>query len=221
MLKLVEDRGSVSLIARVDGVPTLKQFRVVTERVTKYKAVLILEVNKMALTLAEKQAVVAEVADAAGKAISAVVADYRGLTVAEMTQLRSEARKSGVYLRIVRNTLTKRAFKGTGFECLNDALVGPLFIALSNEAPGDAARILRDFAKPHEKLQVKALSVGGVLYQAEQLDAVANLPTYDEAISKLMFVMKAPIEKFVRTMAEPYAKLVRTFAAVADKKKAE
>ncbi len=126
--------------------------------------------------------------------------------------------KSGVYLRVVRNTLTRRAFKNTEFECLNDLLVGPLFIALSLEAPSDAARLLKEFTKTFDKLEVKALSVGGKVYQANQLDVVASLPTTDEAIAKLMYVMKAPVEKFVRTLAEPHAKLVRTIAAVKDKK---
>lgn len=172
----------------------------------------------MTLTLAAKKAVVQEVATVASKAISAVVADYRGLTVNQMTQLRAHARKSGVYLRVVPNTLTRRAFEKTDFACLSDALVGPLFIALSMDSPGDAARLLKEYSKTYEKLEVKALSVGGKLYGPLHLDAVASLPTRDEAIAKLMYVMKAPIEKFVRTLAEPHAKLVRTIAAVKDQK---
>ena len=172
----------------------------------------------MTLDLAGKKAVVEEVAEVASKAISAVVADYRGLTVNQMTQLRTQARKSGVYLRVIRNTLTRRAFKNTEFECLNDMLVGPLFVALSLEAPSDAARLLKDFAKTFDKLQVKALSVGGKVYDAAQIDVVASLPTRDEAIAKLMYVMKAPIEKFVRTLVEPHTILVRAVAAIKDKK---
>lgn len=173
----------------------------------------------MTLNLAAKMEIVEEVAAVASKAISAVVADYRGLTVNQMTQLRSEARKNGVYLRVVRNTLTKRAFEGTNFSCLNDQLVGPLLIALSLDSPGDAARMLKDFAKSFEQLEIKALALGGKVYSANQLDAIANLPTRDEALAKLMFVMRAPVEKFVRTLAEPHAKLVRTLAAIRDKKK--
>ncbi|MCC5792066.1 MAG: 50S ribosomal protein L10 [Legionellaceae bacterium] len=172
----------------------------------------------MKLNLAGKKAVVEEVAQVASKAISAVVADYRGLTVNQMTQLRNKARESGIYLRVVRNTLTKRAFKDTDFECLNEQLVGPLFIAMATEAPSDAARLLKEFCKTFDKLEVKALCVGKNLYGADQLEAVASLPTKDEAIAKLMFVMKAPVEKFVRTLAEPHAKLVRTIAAVKDTK---
>lgn len=174
----------------------------------------------MALTLADKKAVVAEVAEAASTAISAVVADYRGLSVTEMTQLREQARKAGVYVRVVRNTLTKRAFEGTDFECLNESLVGPLLLALCSEEPGAAARLLRDFAKENDKLEVKAISLSGKTIPVTQIDTVANLPTREEAISKLMFVMKAPVEKFVRTLAEPHAKLVRTIAAVRDQKQA-
>ncbi|KTD48110.1 50S ribosomal protein L10 [Legionella quinlivanii] len=172
----------------------------------------------MTITLAAKKAVVDEVSEVASRAISAVVADYRGLTVNQMTQLRSEARKSNVYLRVVRNTLTRRAFEKTEFACLNDKLVGPLFIALSLEAPSDAARLLKEFAKTFDKLEIKALSVGGKVYGAEHLEAVASLPTRDEALAKLMYVMKAPVEKFVRTLAEPHAKLVRTIAAIKDTK---
>lgn len=172
----------------------------------------------MTVTLAAKKAVVEEVRAVASKAISAVVADYRGLTVNQMTQLRSEARKSGVYLRVVRNTLTRRAFDNTEFACLSDKLVGPLFIALSMHSPSDAARLLKGFVKTFDKLEIKALSVGGKVYDANQIDMVASLPTKDEAIAKLMFVMRAPIEKFVRTLAEPHAKLARTIAAIKDKK---
>lgn len=172
----------------------------------------------MTLTLAAKKAVVEEVTAVASKAISAVVADYRGLTVNQMTKLRAEARKSGVYLRVVRNTLTRRAFEKTEFACLSDLLVGPLFVALSLESPSDAARLLKEYSKTYEKLEIKALSVGGKVYGADQLDLVASLPTRDEAIAKLMYVMKAPIEKFVRTLAEPHAKLVRTVAAIKDTK---
>ena len=174
----------------------------------------------MTLSLAAKKAVVEEVTAVASKAISAVVADYRGLTVNQMTQLRAAARKADVYLRVVPNTLTRRAFENTEFSCLSDMLVGPLFVALSLQAPGDAARLLKEFSKTFEKLDIKALSVSGKVYGVEHLDAVASLPTRDEAIAKLMYVMKAPIEKFVRTLAEPHAKLVRTVAAIKDQKAA-
>ena len=174
----------------------------------------------MTLTLAAKKAVVKEVAEVASKAISAVVADYRGLSVNEMTQLRVQARKTGVYLRVVPNTLTRRAFEETEFACLSEQLVGPLFIALSMESPGDAARLLKDFSKTYDKLAVKAIALGGKNYPADQLAAIASLPTRDEALAKLLYVMKAPIEKLARTLAEPQAKLVRALAAVKAQKEA-
>lgn len=172
----------------------------------------------MTITLAAKKAVVEEVSEVASKAISAVVADYRGLSVNQMTQLRAKARQSGVYLRVVRNTLTRRAFEKTDFACLSDSLVGPLFIALSMDAPCDAAKLLKEFTKTYDQLEVKALAVGGKMFPPSQLDAVASLPTKDEAIAKLMYVMKAPIEKFVRTLVQPHTKLVHTLVAVKDAK---
>ncbi len=172
----------------------------------------------MTLSLTAKKAVVEEVTAVASKAISAVLADYRGLTVNQMTQLRAAARKAEVYLRVVPNTLTRRAFEQTEFSCLSDLLVGPLVVALSLQAPGDAARLLKEYSKTFDKLEIKALSVSGKVYGIEHLDAVASLPTRNEAIAKLMYVMKAPIEKLARTLAEPHAKMVRTVAAIRDQK---
>jgi len=174
----------------------------------------------VSLNFEQKQAVVAEVAEVASSAFSAVAAEYRGLTVAEMTELRAKARESGVYIRVVKNTLARRAFEGTEFECMNDALVGPLVLAFSQEDPGSAARLVRDYAKPNEKLVAKVIAISGELVEAEQIDRVANLPTRDEALSQLMAVTKAPIEKFVRTLNEPTAKMVRTFGAYRDQKQA-
>ena len=172
----------------------------------------------MTINLAAKKAVVEEVAKVASTAVSAALAYYRGLTVNQMSAMRVEARKSNVYLRVVRNTLAIRAFENTQFSCLNDELTGPLFIALSMDAPSDAARLLKGFIKSFDKLEIKALSVGGKVYAANQLEMVASLPTRDEALAKLMYVMKAPVEKFVRTLAEPHAKMVRTIAAIKDQK---
>lgn len=172
----------------------------------------------MTITLAAKKVVVEEVAASAAKAISTVLAYYRGLTVNQMSELRTEARKRGVYLRVVRNTLARRAFENTEFTCLSEHLVGPIFIAMSFDAPSDAARLLKDFSKTFDKLEIKALAVGGKSYDASHLEAIASLPTRDEALSKLMFVMKAPVEKFVRTLAAPHTKLVRTIAAIKDQK---
>ena len=174
----------------------------------------------MALNIEQKKAVVAEVADAAGKALSAVAAEYRGLTVEEMTELRAKARKDGVYLKVAKNTLVRRAVEGTEYECMQDALTGPLLFAFSMDDPGAAARLVKEYSKDHDHLIAKLVSVGGALYDASELERLSSLPTYDQAIAILMGVMKAPIEKFVRTLAEPHAKLVRTVAAVRDAKEA-
>ena len=175
----------------------------------------------MALRLEQKQQIVAEVNEVAASALSAVIADYRGLTVAEMTQMRVKARESGVYLRVVRNTLAKRALEGTEYECLNDAFVGPTLLAFSQEDPGAAARLIKEYAKDYAELEVKALSIGGALLGADQLDRVAKLPTLDQARSMLMSVMQAPVVKLARSLNEVPGKLVRTIAAVRDQKQAE
>jgi large subunit ribosomal protein L10 len=172
----------------------------------------------MALNIEDKKAVVAEVADVAQSALSVVAADYRGLTVGQMTDLRSRARNSGVYLKVVRNTLARLAVKGTEFECLADALTGPLVLAFSKEEPGAAARLIRDFSKECDSLEVKSLAIAGQLHGPEQLAAVAKLPTREEALASLCAVMKAPVEKFVRTLAEPHSQMVRVFGAVRDQK---
>lgn len=174
----------------------------------------------MALTLERKKAVVTEVAEVARGALSAIAAEYRGLSVAEMTALRVNARDSGVYLRVVRNTLARRAFEGTDFACMNESLTGPLVLAFSREEPGSAARVMRDYAKENDKLVIKLVSYGGKLLETSDVARLANLPTKDEAISQLMSVMKAPTRKFVQTLQAPHAKLVRTVAAVRDQKQA-
>ncbi|SHI28701.1 50S ribosomal protein L10 [Ferrimonas marina] len=156
----------------------------------------------MALNLEGKKAIVAEVNEAAKGALSAVVADSRGVTVSSMTALRKQAREAGVVMRVVRNTLAKRAVAGTDYECLNDAFAGPTLIAFSQEHPGAAARLFKDFAKAEEAFEVKALAYEGELIPAEQIDRLAKLPTYDEAIAQLMMTMKeASAGKLVRTLA--------------------
>lgn len=174
----------------------------------------------MALNLEQKKAVVAEMATVAASAHSAVAAEYRGLTVEEMTNLRANARSGGVYLRIVKNTLARRAVEGTDFECMKDSLTGPLILAFSQDDPGAAARVVKDFAKDHGALIPKLIAIGGELLEASDLNRLASLPNRDQALGMLMGVMKAPIEKFVRTLAEPHAKLARSFAAVRDQKQA-
>lgn len=174
----------------------------------------------MALRLEQKQAIVAEVNQAAGDALSAVVSDYRGLTVSQMTDLRAKARASGVYLKVIRNTLARRAVQGTEYECLNEALVGPTLLAFSQEDPGAAARLIKDYAKENEALEVRALSIGGQLLAAGDIDRVAKLPTREEALALLMATMLAPISKLTRTFNDVPGKLVRVVAAVRDQKQA-
>ncbi len=174
----------------------------------------------MTLRLEDKKVIVKEVAEVAGKAISAVAADYRGLSVSQMTQLRAKAREQGIYLRVVRNNLARRAFEGTDFACMQDSLVGPLVLAFSIDDPGASARLIKNFAKENEQLEAKFLSIGGKLLDGKDLNTVASLPTLEEALGRLAAVMQAPITKFVRTMAEPHGKLVRTIAAVKEQKQA-
>jgi large subunit ribosomal protein L10 len=167
----------------------------------------------MSTTIEAKQAVVTEVAAVAKTAHSAVAAEYRGLTVAEMTKLRAAAREQNVYMRVVKNTLARKAIEGTSFECMKGSLKGPLVLAFSREDPGAAARIVKAFAKEHDKLVTVALSVGGELYPAADIDRLASLPTLDEARASLLRVMNAPLTMLVRTLAEPGAMLARTLKA--------
>lgn len=162
----------------------------------------------MAIGLEEKKAIVAEVQEAAKDALSAVVADSRGVEVGDMTALRKQARDNGVWLKVVRNTLARRAVEGTDYECLKDAFVGPTVIAFSKEHPGAGARILRDFAKTNDKLELKSAAFEGAVVD---IAVLASLPTYDEALAKLMSCMKEAAA----------GKLVRTLAAVRDQKEEE
>jgi large subunit ribosomal protein L10 len=174
----------------------------------------------VALSLEEKKAVVAEVSEVAASAHSAVAAEYIGLDVEKMTQLRAKARESAVYMRVVKNSLARRALEGTSFECMNDALTGPLILAFSQEDPGAAARVISDFTKENDKLVVKLVSIGGKLLAPGEIKRLANMPTKEQAISMLMSVMNAPITKLARTINEVPGKLVRTIAAIKDQKAA-
>lgn len=175
----------------------------------------------MALRLEDKKALVAEVNAVASGAQSVVAAEYRGLSVVQLTELRAKARASGVYLRVVKNTLARRAVAGTPFECIADSLKGPLLLAFSQDDPGAAARLVKTFSKENDKLVPTVVSLGGSALPGKELDKVASLPTRDQALGMLAGVMLAPISKFVRTLAEPHAKLVRTIAAVKDQKQAD
>lgn len=174
----------------------------------------------MSLNLAQKETVVAEVAEVAASAHSAVAAEYRGLKVSQLTALRAKARSQGVYLRVVKNTLARRALQGTRFECLQPSLVGPLILAFSREDPGAAARVFKEFVKDNDKLVVKVLAIGGKALPPTDLDRLANLPTKEQAISMLMACLKAPLDKFARTLNEIPGKLVRTVDAIRLQKEA-
>ena len=159
----------------------------------------------MALNLEGKKAIVAQVHAAAKDALSAVVADSRGVTVSDITKLRREAREAGVWMKVVRNTLAKRAVSGSQFECLSDSFAGPSLIAFSNEHPGAAARIFTDFAKKNDKFELKCGAFEGNIVDVAML---AKLPTYDEAIARVMMTMKEAAA----------GKLCRTLAAIRDQK---
>lgn len=174
----------------------------------------------MVLKLQDKKTIVDEVAVVAKQAVSLIAAEYSGLTVSQLTGLRKSAREAGVYMRVVRNTLARRALEGTNFACMQQELVGPLLLAFSQEDPGAAARLIKEFVRENEKLKVKALAIDGQLLPAAGLSQLASLPTRDEAIAQLMSLMKAPVTKLVRTLSEPHAKLVRTIAAIRDAKQA-
>jgi len=167
----------------------------------------------MALRLEDKKALVKEVNAVAGNSVTAVAAEYRGLSVEEMTDLRREARKAGVYLRVVKNTLARRAVEGTEFECMKDTLKGPILLAFAKEDPGAAARVINDFAKEHNALQAVSLSIDGQLLPGSDLKKLADLPTLDQARAMLLGIFVAPMSQLVRTIAEPSAMFARTLSA--------
>lgn len=174
----------------------------------------------MALNLEQKKEVVAELSEVASSALSLVAAKYDGLTVAQLTALRAKARKDGVYLRVVKNTLVRRAVQGTSYECISDALKGPLLYAFSKEDPGAAGRLVKDFAKTNDKLVPKIVAVGGKLYGANELDRLASLPTREQALSMLLGCLVQPATMLVRVLSEPAASLARAVRAVGEQKQA-
>lgn len=173
----------------------------------------------MSLNLEQKKTVVAEVSDVLSGAEAAVVAEYRGLTVEQMTALRRKAHEADVFLRIVKNTLARRAVEGSDFECLKDQFVGPLAFAASKD-PVAVAKVLSTFAKENDKLILKAGAMGGKLMSDAELKALATLPGREELLAMLMGTMQAPVQKFVQTLNEVPGKFVRTLAAVRDAKEA-
>ncbi len=172
----------------------------------------------MGLTLEQKQAIVGEVAQVASRAPTAIVAEYTGLNVADMTALRQSARHAGVYLKVVRNTLARRALQGSKFECMRDGLVGPLLLAFSNEEPGSAAKVIRDFARDNDKLVVRLLATDGQLLEVAAIERLANLPSLEKARAMLLGLFKAPLGRLLRTLSEPQARFVRVLGAWREQK---
>jgi large subunit ribosomal protein L10 len=173
----------------------------------------------MSLNLEQKQAVVAEVAKAVAGAQAIVMAENRGMPVADMTQLRAKARASGVYFRVVKNTLVRRAVAETPFAALADSMVGPLAYGIGSD-PVAVAKVLSDFAKAHDKFVIAGGALPGQTMSPKEIASLATLPSRDELLAKLLGTMQAPIAKFVRTMNEVPAKFARTLAAVRDAKPA-
>ncbi len=174
----------------------------------------------MALNLEAKKRIVSDVAEVAANAQSAIAAHYHGLNVEEMTDLRKRARRHGVYLRVVKNTLARRALENTGFECMRDGLSGPLILAFSKDDPASAAKLFKEFSDDRKEVEVKLVALDGELLDVSAVKRLASLPSYDEAVAMLLGVMKAPVAKFARTLSAVPSKFVRTFAAVRDQKQA-
>jgi large subunit ribosomal protein L10 len=173
----------------------------------------------LGLNLEQKQAVVSEVAAQLGKAQAVIVAEYRGLDVGAVTDLRTKARKSGMYLRVLKNTLARRAVKGTPFEKLSEQMAGPLMYGIAQD-PVAGAKVLAAFAKDHEQFVIKGGAMGNTLMSVKDVKALATLPSREELLAKLVGTLQAPIVKLVRTMNEVPGKFVRTLAAVRDAKPA-
>ena len=174
----------------------------------------------MSLTLEQKKAIVTEIAEVAAKSPTAIAAEYIGLNVADISELRKKAREAGIFLKVVRNTLAKRALEETRFDCMRDGLVGPLLLAFSNDEPGSAAKVIRDFSKANKKLVVKLVATDGKLLPASDIGRLASLPSLDQARSMFLGVLKGPLGKMVRVLAEPEAKFARLLAAKRDQQHA-
>ncbi|GHE44781.1 50S ribosomal protein L10 [Vulcaniibacterium thermophilum] len=174
----------------------------------------------MALNLTQKQEVVAELAEVAGKALSLVASEYAGLTVAELTEMRKKARQNGVYLKVAKNTLVSRAVEGTDYAVVKDALTGPLLYAFSQEDPGAAGRLIKEFAKTNDKLKPRLVSIGGQMYPGTHVEVLASLPTREQALSMLLSVLVQPATQLVRLLSEPAAQVARVVNAVGQQKAA-
>ena len=174
----------------------------------------------MALNLETKKQIVSDVAEVAVNAKSAIAAEYHGLNVDDMTDLRKRAKHHGVYLRVVKNTLARRALENTRFECMRDGLAGPLVLAFSKDDPASAAKLFKEFSKERREVEIRMVALDGELLEAAAAERLASLPSYEEALAMLMGVMKAPVSKFARTVSDVPGKFVRVLAAVRDQKQA-
>lgn len=174
----------------------------------------------MALNLTQKQEVVAELAEVASTAHSLVAAEYVGLTVGQLTEMRKKAREAGVYLKVAKNTLVSRAVENTDYAIVADELTGPLLYAFSQEDPGAAGRLMKEFAKANDKLKPRLVSLGGQLYPGTHVDVLASLPTRDEALSMLLSVMSQPATMLVRLLSEPASQVTRVVNAAGQTKAA-
>ena len=174
----------------------------------------------MPLNLAQKKELVAELAEVAAKAHSLVAAEYAGLTVEQLTELRKKARTSGVFLKVAKNTLVRRAVDGTEYECTKEQLTGPLLYAFSTEDPGAAGRLVKEYVKANDALKPKLVAVGGKAYPGSHVDVLASLPTRDQALSMLLSVLVQPATMLVRLHSEPAAQIARVTNAVGQQKQA-
>ncbi len=174
----------------------------------------------MPLNLAQKKELVAELAEVASKAHSLVAAEYAGLSVGQLTELRRKARASGVFVKVIKNNLVRRAVTGTEYECTQEQLVGPLLYAFSTEDPGAAGRLMKEYAKSYESLKPRLVAIGGKAYPASHVDVLASLPTRDEALSMLLSVLVQPATQLVRVLAEPAVQATRAVNAVGQQKQA-
>lgn len=177
-----------------------------------------LEDRKMPMRIDDKKVAVQELKDVANKATSAVAADYHGASVTELTKLRKDARDTSVHLKIIRNTLAKKALTDTKFSCFEDLLVGPTMLAFSLEDPTSAAKLVNDFTKVNSKFAVKGLSLGDSLLELSKLSAIANMPSRDQALAQLAGLLNAPMSQFVTILNQVPSKLVRTLQAVKEQK---
>ena len=174
----------------------------------------------MPLNLTQKKELVAELAEVAAKAHSLVAAEYAGLSVEQLTALRKQARSSGVYVKVAKNTLVRRAVAGTEYECVEAQLAGPLLYAFSTEDPGAAGRLVKEFLKGNDALKPRLVAIGGKAYPASHVDVLASLPTREQALSMLLSVLVQPATMLVRLLAEPATQVTRAINAVGQQKQA-